>query len=90
MLVKEALQNDMKRFPEKYKKVESYYEILGVSNVADAAEIKAKYRELSMLYHPDKNPDPTAAEKFIKIKEAYEELSDPLKRSAYDEKLKKK
>jgi hypothetical protein len=87
----ESLQNDMTRFPEKYlpKKTENYYEILGVSNVADTAEIKLKYRELSKLYHPDMNPDPAVVDKFLLIKEAYEVLSNSLKRKAFDATLKK-
>lgn len=66
---------------------EDFYKVLGVERNASDAEIKKKYRSLAMKYHPDRNADnPEAAEvKFKQIKEAYEILSDPKKRSAYDQ-----
>ncbi|BAL80819.1 molecular chaperone DnaJ [Caldisericum exile] len=62
-----------------------YYEILGVSRNASQEEIKKKYRELVMKYHPDLHKDdPEAAKKMAEINEAYEVLSDPEKRAQYD------
>ena len=62
-----------------------YYEILEVSKTASKAEIKKSYRKLAMKYHPDKNPgDKEAEEKFKKINEAYQVLSDDEKRAIYD------
>ncbi len=62
-----------------------YYAILGVNRDASEAEVKRKYRELAMKYHPDRNPDDKRAEeKFKEINEAYQVLSDPQKRAHYD------
>jgi molecular chaperone DnaJ len=63
-----------------------YYEILGVAKTAPLTEIKKAYRKLARKYHPDLNPgDKSAEAKFKEIQEAYSVLSDPKKRSQYDQ-----
>lgn len=65
---------------------ESYYDLLGVSSSATEQELKKAYRKLAVKYHPDKNQgDKEAEEKFKKISEAYEVLSDKKKRAKYDQ-----
>jgi molecular chaperone DnaJ len=62
-----------------------YYEVLGVGRDADKAEVKAAFRRLARELHPDVNDhDPEAEEKFKEAAEAYEVLSDPERRRAYD------
>ena len=62
-----------------------YYDVLGVSKDASAAEIKRAYRKLAKKYHPDTNPnDAQAEEKFKEVSEAYDVLSDEEKKKLYD------
>ena len=66
-------------------KKRDYYEILGLARDASEEDIKKSYRKLAMKHHPDRNPDDKSAEeKFKESKEAYEMLSEPDKRRAYD------
>ena len=62
----------------------NYYDILGLSKDASADEIKSAYRKMAKKYHPDVNKEEGAAEKFKEVNEAYEVLSDPTKKSNYD------
>lgn len=62
-----------------------YYEVLGIEKNATETEIKKAYRKLSMKYHPDKNKEHDATDKFKEIQEAYDVLSDTNKRSQYDQ-----
>jgi DnaJ-class molecular chaperone len=62
-----------------------FYDILGVSKTSNADELKRAYRKLALQYHPDKNKTKEAEEKFKEINQAYEVLSDPQKRQAYDQ-----
>jgi curved DNA-binding protein len=64
---------------------EDYYQVLGVEKKATADEIKKAYRKLALKWHPDKNPNKGAEEKFKKISEAYAVLSDTEKRQQYDQ-----
>src|SRR3989337_1625905 len=61
-----------------------YYEALGVPRNASAEAIKKAFRRLAMQFHPDRNKEDGAEAKFKEIGEAYEALSDPEKRAAYD------
>ena len=61
-----------------------YYEILGVPKDASKDQIKDSYRKLAMQYHPDRNKDPGAEDKFKEISEAFAVLSDDQKRKQYD------
>lgn len=62
-----------------------FYEVLGVSKSASAAEIKSAYRKLALEWHPDRNKAANANEKFKEINEAYAVLSDPKKKETYDQ-----
>jgi curved DNA-binding protein CbpA len=64
----------------------NYYDILGIQSGATVSEIKAAFRALAKIYHPDKNPG--GQEDFKKILRAYETLSNPARKSSYDLKLK--
>ncbi|MFT7335300.1 MAG: molecular chaperone DnaJ [Porticoccaceae bacterium] len=68
------------------KMKKDFYEILGISKSANAAEIKKAYRKKALEHHPDKNPDDKSAEEKFKVAaEAYEVLSDPNKKAKYDQ-----
>jgi len=63
---------------------QDYYSTLGVSKTASPKEIQKAYRTLAQKYHPDVSKEPGAAEKFVKINEAYEVLNNPENRKKYD------
>jgi len=63
---------------------QDYYEVLGVQKGASTEEIKSAYRKLALQFHPDRNKEPGAEEKFKAISEAYAVLSDEEKRKRYD------
>ncbi len=62
-----------------------YYEVLGVSKTTPINEIKSQYRKLALKFHPDRNKSKDAGEHFKEISEAYAVISDPEKRSIYDQ-----
>lgn len=64
--------------------MKNYYEILGITESATQAEIKKAYRKLAVKFHPDKNHESGAEEKFKEIGEAYDTISNKLKREKYD------
>ena len=61
-----------------------YYEVLGVGRDADEKTIKDAFRQLALKFHPDRNKEPGASDRFKEIGEAYAVLSDPKKRAEYD------
>jgi curved DNA-binding protein len=63
---------------------QDFYAVLGVSRTATQQEIQRAYRKLARTYHPDVNKDPGAEERFKKVSEAYDVLSDPETRTKYD------
>ncbi|MGE0624809.1 MAG: DnaJ C-terminal domain-containing protein [Pseudomonadales bacterium] len=66
-------------------KFKDYYETLGLDRNASAEDIKRAYRRLARKYHPDVSKEPDAEARFKEMKEAYEVLKDPEKRTAYDQ-----
>lgn len=73
--------------PSSLSAKKDYYEILGVARDSSGVDIKKAYRKLAMKFHPDRNPEDqqkTVEERFKIVKEAYETLSDPSRRKAYD------
>lgn len=65
--------------------MKDYYAALGIEVDATTAHVKSAYRKKASEFHPDKNASPDAAAKFREIQEAYDLLSDGIKRQAYDE-----
>ena len=61
-----------------------FYSVLGVPRNASCEDIKKAYKRQALLFHPDKNKNPEAEEKFKKISEAYSVLTDPSKRQIFD------
>lgn len=64
--------------------MKDYYKILELEFGADILTVKKAYRRLALKYHPDKNKEPNASQKFIELTEAYEVLREPVKKSEYD------
>lgn len=62
-----------------------HYRVLNLRHTATVEEVHHAYRSLARRFHPDRNPDPEAAAHMIEINEAYSWLSDPARRSAYDQ-----
>ena len=66
------------------KDPKGFYVALGVDETATVDDIKAAFRHKAKKLHPDHNPSPITAKQFHRVHEAYETLTDPLKRAAYD------
>ena len=66
-----------------------YYAVLELGPGASDAEIRTAFRRLARQYHPDVNPDPAAAERFRSVVAAYETLSDPARRAAYEARVRR-
>lgn len=62
-----------------------YYTALGLRSSATLADIKKAYRQQASLHHPDRNAAADAAARFRLVQEAYDVLSDPVRRKAYDD-----
>ena len=65
--------------------MKDHYAALGLAASASLADIKKSFRQKAAQYHPDRNSDPNAPERFRAVQEAYEVLSDDAKREAYDD-----
>lgn len=68
----------------KYAFQPDYYERLGIDPTADEETIRQQYRLLTRIFHPDVNPSPEAHQQFVRLREAYDVLSDPQLRAKYD------
>jgi len=65
--------------------MKDHYASLGLNSAAALADIKKAFRQKAAVFHPDRNPDPNAAQYFREVQEAYDVLSDTDKRQAYDD-----
>ena len=70
--------------------MKNFYQVLGIGQDANLDEIKKAYREAAKRYHPDVSAKPKDEQKFLEVLEAYETLSDPERRSLYDQSLNEK
>ncbi|MGB1749850.1 MAG: DnaJ domain-containing protein, partial [Dehalococcoidia bacterium] len=61
-----------------------YYEVLGVSRDATAEDLKKAFRKQALKYHPDRNKEEDASDRFKEVNEAYQVLSDPERKAQYD------